>query len=391
MNPSVLIVPSWYPSADNPTAGVFVKQQVIALRDAGVAVAVLVEEDRADTASLLTDEDGVLTVRYSSGLGALPGAFRKARLASVVLQSVLGIGYAPARRAFAVLEEAGFKPDIIHVHALWPAAIGARSISSRTGIPFVVTEHSEEYSAGTERKLIRTPGMLPLVLRPLARRASAYIAPSRSAADRLVRLGLSDSVQVIPNVVPTRQPAPWTTNEVKHIVHVSLLSPSKNLSLLLQAIARLRERRDNFILDIAGDGHNRKAVEAFASGLGLADSVVFHGRATTEEVNAFLDGAVCGVITSNHETFSVFAVECLMAGRPVVATRCGGPEEFITSEVGVLVERGDLEGLVEALDAMLDRYVNFSPHELNAYATSLFSPQVVVEKLLDIYEAVLGI
>jgi len=353
-SPHILIIPSWYPTIDNPTAGAFIKQQVDALEMAGCSVDVLYLDKKYSRLQLITSLAG----NYSD--------------------------------AFDGVHKAGFTPDIIHVHALWPAGLGAVAISKKYDIPFVVTEHSEEYSRGTERKLIRTPGMLPFVLRPLAQKAAAYIAPSTCAAKRLEELGLYSPVQVISNVVPVRQPAPLSTKEPKRIVHVSQLGPAKNLSLLLRAIARLRDRRNDFVLDIVGDGQCRDKYAKLASELHLDGAVGFHGRASTDEVNAHLDRAAFGVLASDHETFSVFAAECLMAGRPVVSTRCGGPEGFIGSEQGMLVDTGNLDSLVAALDHMLDHYTDYDPIALNAYAAERFSPSVVSQQLLELYADVLG-
>ncbi len=374
-SPRVLVIPSWYPSAEAPTAGIFIRQQVDALAAACEVAVLHVDAARRTSDAALTVEDGVTVLRSvidASSLSARFFTYRRAGLA-----------------AFERLRKEWGMPDIIHVQALWPAAMIARAISRRYGIPYVVTEHSEEYLAQSERRLVRTPGMLPLVLRPLARGASRTIAVSRSLASRLTELGLARDPVVIPNVVPVSEPAPRTVALPRVIAHVSVMGPAKNLPALLRAIDALRARRDDFVLQLAGDGERRAEAEALAASLGLAGFVEFIGPKSATEVRELYARSAFAVISSTHETFSVVAAEALMCGRPVLSTRCGGPEEFITPEVGRLVANDDVAALADGLDWMLDHHTDFDPEMLHEYARKRFAPDVVAAQILDVYRSVL--
>jgi glycosyltransferase involved in cell wall biosynthesis len=371
----VLVIPSWYPSPEAPTAGVFIQQQVRAL--AGVAdVAVLhVDAGSADLSPVMTVEDGAAVVRAGIAATGLRARF---------------FGYRrTGRAAFEALRGEWGTPDIVHVQALWPAALIARDIRRATRIPYVVTEHSEEYLAHSARRLVRTPGMVPLVLRPLARSASRMIAVSRFLADRLVRLGLARDPLVIPNVVPVTEPLPMPSGAPHVISHVSIMGPAKNLDALLHAVDRLRRTRSDFILRLVGDGECRARLERLATDLDLGDHVEFAGSRSLDEVHTLLAQSAFTVVSSTHETFSVAAAESLMCGRPVLSTRCGGPEEFITPEVGRLIDAGSVDALTEGLDWMLDHFAEFDPRALHAYARDRFSPDVVARRILDVYRSVL--
>lgn len=370
----VLIVPSWYPSAENPTAGAFIQQQAKALADAGVDVAVLhVDPGATDFAPVMTTESGVSVMRAGIAATGLRARY---------------FGYRSAGQgAFETLRDTWGSPDIVHVQALWPAGLIAHDIKRSTGIPFVVTEHSEEYLAHSRRRLVRTPGMLPLVLRPLAHEASAYIAVSRYLADRLVELGLTRDPIVIPNVVPECTPAPMVVSPPHTIAHVSVMSPAKNLATLLDAVAALRSQRQDFILCLAGEGECREELMQRANELGLSKFVEFPGRVPAGDVQELLARSSFAVVSSTHETFSVWAAEALMCGRPVLSTRCGGPEEFVTPEVGRLVNAGDVHAMTEGLSWMLDHFEEFETGALNAYAARRFAPDVVAQRIDGAYSA----
>ncbi len=282
------------------------------------------------------------------------------------------------------------RPDIVHVQALWPAGMIARAVARRYGIRYVVTEHSEEYLAASERRLVRTPGIVPLILRPLARGAACTIAVSRFLAARLVVLGLAVDPVVIPNVVPLSAPAPAAEREPHIVAHVSIMGPAKNLEALLQAVRTLHGRRSDFEVHLIGDGESRVALERLAGTLGLDDVVRFAGRVPSADIPAHLADAAFTVVSSTHETFSVSAAESLMCGRPVLSTRCGGPEEFVRPQVGRLIAPGSVEALVEGMDWMLDHFREFDPEVLHHYAEERFAPDVVAGRIVDVYREVLG-
>jgi glycosyltransferase involved in cell wall biosynthesis len=66
--------------------------------------------------------------------------------------------------------------------------------------------------------------------------------------------------------------------------------------------------------------------------------------------------AACDVLCqpSLREGFGQTVLEALATGRPVVATRIGGPRELVTPEAGVLVDPGSVESIQAGLDAALE-------------------------------------
>jgi glycosyltransferase involved in cell wall biosynthesis len=386
----VLHIPSWYPSPEHPTAGVFIRQQILAVQGF-VDNAVLFAAGPGESHAVrICTEDGMPVARVLiKGLPAPATAAGRTRARTMVLPHVLCSYPRAGMAAFETLREVWGTPDIVHVQALWPAGLIARAIKRRYGIPYVVTEHSEEYLAASKRRLVRTPGMVPLVLRPLARGASRTIAVSQFLADRLLELRLAVDPVVIPNAIPVTSPAPMPSAERHAIAHVSIMGPAKNLGMLLQAVDQLRRRRTDFVLRLIGDGELRAALEQTAAARDLGEIVRFTGRVSPDRVLSLLVDSVFSVVSSTHETFSVVAAESLMCGRPVLSTRCGGPEEFITPEVGRLVEADSVDALVEGLDWMLDHFHEFRPDQLHEYAVTRFAPDVVAQQILDVYQRVL--
>lgn len=386
-----LIIPGWYPDEDYPVAGTFIKEQVLALRE-HVDVAVLHVRDAQSSAKpWMSVEDGVPVIRaHIAEPGKKHG--RAARISAMAGGVSRKLRHYPKAglEAFELLREEHGAPDIIHVQALWPAGVIAQAISRRHEIPYVVTEHSEEYLAGTNRKLTKYPLFVRHILAPLALGASRTIAVSEFLGGRLAELGLAKDLVVIPNVVRPAKAHPLTREKPHVITHVSVMGPAKNIAGLLQACAALSARRSDFRLRLVGDGELRDDLEAMSRSLGLTGIVEFTGRKSLEEVYDLLAGSAFAVVSSLHETFSMAAAEALMCGRPVLSTRCGGPSEFITAETGLLVEPDDVQALVEGLDWMLDNHARFDPSRLSEYAHKRFSPGIVSRKIADVYEETLN-
>jgi len=103
----------------------------------------------------------------------------------------------------------------------------------------------------------------------------------------------------------------------------------------------------------------------------------------------FMQRANLFVLPSLVETFSVPAAEAMACGTPVLSTRCGGPEEFIVEDVGILVPSHDADALFRGLDQMLDNLHLYSRQRISRYARERFAPEVVGAQLHAVYESLI--
>jgi glycosyltransferase involved in cell wall biosynthesis len=128
------------------------------------------------------------------------------------------------------------------------------------------------------------------------------------------------------------------------------LTHSKGLDILLQAIALVRCSGNLLHLDIWGDGQKKyvQFLRDLCTALNISDIVHFKGY--EENLRSLLPNYSVAVVPSRGESFSLVALEAMADGVPVIATRCGGPEEFIEdSRTGWLVEREDAKNLAAIL------------------------------------------
>ena len=81
--------------------------------------------------------------------------------------------------------------------------------------------------------------------------------------------------------------------------------------------------------------------------------------------------------------------EALACGKPVVATRCGGPEDIITDAgVGRLCANDDLGDLVEKMDDMLANIGSFSSQGIAQFAASHFGFDSIAREIRAVYDEI---
>jgi glycosyltransferase involved in cell wall biosynthesis len=166
-------------------------------------------------------------------------------------------------------------------------------------------------------------------------------------------------VVTINNPFPVEQIAAAARAPLEHadptpfIVACGRLTELKGFDDLIRAFAAVRRRRSRLRLVILGDGPEHAALERLAGLEGVKDDVDLPGFATNPY--AWFGHARCFVLSSRSEGLANVLVEAMIAGAPIVSSRCAGAAEVIEDgQNGLLYDPGDVEGLVRALDAVLD-------------------------------------
>jgi glycosyltransferase involved in cell wall biosynthesis len=276
-----------------------------------------------------------------------------------------------------------FPFDLIHAHFIYPEGAVAHRLSRRYGVPFVVTEHAPWTERWFGRRSVRRAAL------QAAEAAAALLAVSTSVRDTIVsHTGDPSRIRVVPVGVDETmfQLAPREGRRRDQILYVGLINFNKGIDVLLHAMARLSARGEPGRLLLAGGAFYRNTrlqeeqLRALAVSLGLGDRVEFLGIRPPAEVAALMRESALVVLPSRAESFGAVLVEALASGTPVVATRCGGPEDIVHEEAGLLVPPEDPTALADAISAVLRDADRYDARELRARALSRFSWKEVVAR-----------
>lgn len=243
-----------------------------------------------------------------------------------------------------------FQPQLLHAHFATDAAAAARALAGEIGVPFTFTAHGYD-----------------IYYRPPAdfdkrAAAAAAIATVSEANKRHITSSFGvppDHIHVIPNGVDTSffcpSPRPREmAREASLIVCVARHEPVKNLALLLEACAILRDRGIEFRCVLVGDGTRRGELEAMRARLGLDHLVELTGEVVQTGVREWWRRAAVAVLSSDSEGMPVSLIEAAACGVPAVATRVGGIPELVEHGVsGLLTAPRDASALANALTQML--------------------------------------
>ncbi|CRX38763.1 glycosyltransferase [Estrella lausannensis] len=388
----VLFIPSWYPQKEDPLLGIFFKEQALAMMKLGTEVGVIYPEVRPLknlSLRLLANnrfqksegvEESIQTTRLH-GWNLFPRIGK--------LQMSAWISY--AEFALKSYVKRWGKPDILHAHSFLWGGIAAASLSKRWGIPFVVTEHRNHF---VDRIALDAEIKACWTYSPMKRafHAASKVVGVSTPLTSVLQEYLEDASRflTIPNSVDTDffKPRDEVEKEGFQLITVAQLEERKNLPMLLRSFHRFLSQEKRARLVILGEGPERERLSGFIKDLNLEGKVSMPGKVSREAVRKHLMESRAFLFSSDSESFGVALIEAMAAGLPVLSTRCGGPEDIVTEETGILVPKRDEEKFYEGLLRLIRG--NYDPQSIHKIAKSRFHSAAIASRYLALYREVLA-
>lgn len=372
----VLIVTNGMPSKQSPLVGIFEWDQAKALSKAGVKVDYFAIDLRSFRHTRHWgiqhgEKDGIRWHSFSIPVGAMP------------LWVVCKIGAMALRKLYrTVFFDVNHVPDIMHAHFTEMGYMSS-ALAKEAKLPFVITEHSSLMMKSI------VSDELKRIARESYRSADCVIAVSES-----LKKSIYQHTGIVAEVVPNIVSAEFHYGRCEHFgmkyISVANLVEGKRIDLLLRAFEQLSLICKDVTLEIVGDGEQREFLKKLAEELHISDKITFHGILARQDIDALYKICDCFVLPSAIETFGVAYIEAMAAGLPVIATRCGGPENFVTEENGLLVDVNDIESLKGAMLSMYLSREKYDRATIAANITERFSASTVATRLLNVYSKVLN-
>jgi len=268
-------------------------------------------------------------------------------------------------------------PDIVHAHALYQAARLRRG-----GIPVVINFPGAPHARYTSD----------------IQQADALVADGWAAANLPAMLGRP--VHAVPKGVDAALFRPEGPDvraalglgDRRVVLSVGRFVPIKNMALLIDALARMREAGASTHLVLVGEGPEQGALQRQAARLGVEDAVTFVGYVPQHEMAPYYRAADIFALASEFDNSPNVVLEAMACGLPVVATDVGGVAEYVIEKRGgSLVPRADADGMAGALGRWLgDSDARREASTFNRQRVlDRFSWRASAERLLEVYHEVL--
>lgn len=393
---NLFIISSWYPSNTNPNAGVFVREQAEAIAMTCSDIRVLI--------SAWGHTDSELSVRHPiQAFHVLLWRFRQPERKIHQKNGVWEIFHpslnfseklprggterlisANRKNLLAAIEKFG-PIDLIHAHVSYPAGFVASRLSEEFGIPYVLTEHMGPFPFISMMK----SGIPRREIFDAFKKAARSIAVSPALAQRISSFGLLEPM-VVPNVVNEKKffNSPIKSDRFIFFTLCNLVE-QKGIDVLLRAIALWSPQINEVEFRIGGDGEMLNIYKMMAENLGISNRITWLGKVHHDDASSLFRECHSYVMPSRHETFGVVLAEAIASGKPVIATRCGGPDFIVNSQNGILVDIDSVEQLADAMAWMKENWSEFDPLVIRQEFESRFSRMAVANQLRDIYRTVL--
>lgn len=372
----VFIVSEGFPTPGKASAGIFAWDQAKALKAIGVDVTFLVLDCRSirrwrrwGYQHFITE--GIPVFRIDVPLGKIPDGiflwFSKRAFVALIRKAMQQVG----------------KPDILHAHFLKTGASVVMA-SKRHGIPLVITEHSSWLNKQN-----------------ISARIVARFQPAYSHADKVIAVSkpLEKSMHrhfgikatTIHNMTDTDLFTFSATQrgwkEVR-VVTCGGLIKRKRHDMTIRAFANLLKEYHNAQLKVLGGGPEMENLKQLCEQLDCEKNVQFFGTVDRSTIAKEFQESDFFVLPSALETFGVVYIEAMAAGLPVIATACGGPEDFVDSSNGILISVDDQQAYNEAMLRMAKEHSKYDRAEISQHIRERFSSKVIAQQLLQVYKRV---
>lgn len=394
----VFVIPSWYPSPSHPNAGIFFKEQA-------ELYAQYFQEDQVGLVSwgqnderLLLEKNqffkipdkllGAGRIRSSEweyGQNFMEWFYPQFTWTRKILGGNIRRIIRGCDQAFKNFTIRFGKPELIHAHVGFPGGYIAWKLSEKYKVPFVITEHMgpfpfSDFKVGA--------GLSSRLLGPF-KHSHKILAVSDHLRKEIESYGIISSVfnNFIDDDFFKVKEASSNHSKVR-LLHIGRLAPEKRQEDLLQALKLLPTSIDVDLI-IAGEGPLRSTLQQKTNDLGLQEKVEFKGNLDRIEIREQLQMADLFVLSSDYENFPVSILEALACGKPVVATRCGGPEEMIHEVNGFLAHPHDPKYLADKLLQAMKGLENFDSNKIRDDFMVRYGRKQAMEKLREVYQQVL--
>lgn len=408
MKKTICLVTNWYPTKDNPIMGSFFKDQVFALEKFFNFIVFRYQERIkwypffSRQLSRVNKERN--SIEYSAIVYIPAGVYLWDLIYSYLFKrlhkekTIEGVGHYNSRLKKKITKRninKLFSKTKIEVDAFYcidgqKEAFNTYCLASKYNKPYVVGEHAPVPWPGT---------VLCDSNKYSFEKANVFFAISNDKIRQLMLLNVKLPPTVyIGNLIDEKKFTINRTenNKKKTFVIVAAHSYYKNYNMFIDVFNRLYEIvKEDFHVLIVGYAANKgysKNIEKFENEIKkskFADKTELIPEISHDKMNGIYNSADAFVMTSIQEGQPVSALEAACCGLPIFSTKCGGVEDYVDDENGMLFELTDIEGMARGLKMFIDNKIEYNPYKIRRKVVNRFGEKNFCEVFYNTFNNIM--
>ena len=354
----IFVISNMYPSAKHPSYGIFVKNQVEALKKAGVEVDIGVNTNPATGMKNALKKYVIWAIRVLK-----TGSIQKGRI------------------------------SVTHAHYVFPSGMFSLLLKKMFGIPYVVTAHGgdiEKMAKKNERirkwteTILKESSHVIAVGPVLAKQMEEDFHISKSKIT-IMSMGVNREVFKRGDITEARTILGLPQEEFI-FTFVGNVIKQKGIEELLLAFRQVKELTNRQVkLVIIGSRRDLSFIDKITPLLN--EDVLLIAPVKQSELVTWFQASDVFVLPSHIEGFGLVALEAIATGTSVIASNVGGLVSLLENGAGHLVESQNAEDLArEMLLALSTSNLNYFNEESAEEVLHIHDEKNITQKLLSIYE-----
>ena len=377
----LFIIPSWYPTKINPSSGSFFKERAALLKDSGIDVVVV--------APVLHSFRNILKYNLINRIDSDEGipSFINEKMNIFPKNERLSF-YSYQKSAIKLFNKAikkCGKPDMVMFNSsIWSGAALYKKLNEEK-IPFIISEHLKEFLIPSSfskfnQKLIQN-----------TYNSCVKILPTSTALKKSIirRFKINEEkIELVPNPVDESifLLKPLRDYKTISITSVALFREEKNIDLIIKAFDKILKLGIDVRLNIVGDGPLKTKLKKQISLLGNFNKIKLLGYLQPNQLVKVLHQTDIFIMGSSLETFGVALIEAQACGIPAVATKCGGPNDIILKETGILVNPNSEFELARGIQKIINNFKLYNSENIRKKTIERFGKNIYCKAIKKILE-----
>jgi glycosyltransferase involved in cell wall biosynthesis len=365
----VLVIPESFPTEEQPVAGIFMKDQLKALK---IFADVTVFNSNPWYRGVYEQVEDVRFFDFHLFSKKTPTILKP-------------VAYKWWERQSLAMAKKIPKPDIIHLHGATLRGGWALKLARYWKVPLVVSEHTGPWSSIAQRKRLFKRA------KRVMETADAVLPVSHHLQKEILESGISPrKFKVLGNPVDTElfSLRPLSLASSKTILFIGRLDEFKGALRTLKAFHRVADRLPGYHLKIVGSGEEEKAIRAYIDQHKLQGRVQCENKGLNrEEMRDEFHRAAFLVFPSLFESFGLVGAEAMATGLPVVISNRTGPVDYSTELNSITVNPDSTEDIGRGITRMVDELNGFDPEKIRGCIQKMFGYRAYGEGLERCYKS----